>query len=254
MAIHSIRDTGGKPSGWELKLFANISGSEDFLMQLAMEMPELVDASMIYGQQRDALKEAILTISVEGLMPAFEHLKKIRNARGQEMPELNRKQMYEDFSRVLWHAYKDLGQKAATMMEPEFGFLYQKDATFDSGLAAWINKRPQMAPVSVYLRNQRTRWQNPLSNFRNYLEHKDGRDPSVFAGRYDPEHAEALFGAVWRTIADILAMLVSLHLPPGTSLVEIPVEQRDAVRRRRFHFAVRGISSAPVVQTAKDTD
>jgi hypothetical protein len=248
MAIHSIRDTGGEPSGWELKHFANISGSEDFLMQLAMEMPELVDASMIHGQERDALKEAILAISVEGLMPAFEHLKKIRDARGRTIPELNRKQMYEDFSRVLWHAYKDLGQKAATMMEPEFGFLYQKDAAFESGLAAWINKRPQMAPVAAYLRNQRARWQNPLNDFRNYLEHKDERDPSVFAGRYDPDHAEALFESVWRTMADILAMLVSLHLPPGTSLVEIPAAERHGVRPRRFGFAVRGIPPAPAVE------
>ena len=79
MAIHSIRDNGGEPNTWEVKLFANISGSEEFLMQLAMEMPELVDASMIHGANRDKLKEAIMVISVEGLMPAFEHLKKIRD-------------------------------------------------------------------------------------------------------------------------------------------------------------------------------
>ena len=75
------------------------------LMQLAMEMPELVDAAMIYGEARDKLKEAIVAISVEGLMPAFEHLKKIRTLLGQPVPELNRKQLYEDFTRVLWHSY-----------------------------------------------------------------------------------------------------------------------------------------------------
>jgi hypothetical protein len=51
-----------------------------------MEMPELVDASMIYGEERDKLKEAILIVSMEGLMPAFEHLKKIRASVGLEMP------------------------------------------------------------------------------------------------------------------------------------------------------------------------
>ena len=64
MGIHSISDDGGPPSGWEVKLFANISGSEEFVAQLAVEMPELVDASMIYGDARDRLKEAIVTVSV----------------------------------------------------------------------------------------------------------------------------------------------------------------------------------------------
>lgn len=62
-------------------------------------MPELVDASTIYGQERDTLREAILIVSMEGLMPAFEHLKKIRISVGQKMPDLNRKQLFEDFER-----------------------------------------------------------------------------------------------------------------------------------------------------------
>src|SRR5215469_18009172 len=102
--VHAVRDNRGEPNSWEVKLFADIGGSEEFLIQLAMEMPELVDASMILGADRDKLKEAITVISIEGLMPAFEHLKRIRVSTGHEMPELNRKQLYEDFTRVLWHA------------------------------------------------------------------------------------------------------------------------------------------------------
>jgi len=43
-----------------------------------------------------------------------------------------------------------------------------------------------------------------------------------FPGRYDPALSEKLFESVWRTIADILAMLVSLHFSTGKSLEEIP--------------------------------
>ena len=243
MAVHLFRDTGGEPNTWEVKLFAHISGSEEFLAQLAMEMPELVDASMIYGEARDRLKEVILAISVEGLMPAFEHLKKIRALSGEPIPELNRKQLYEDFTRVLWHSYKDLMQKAAKMIEPGFGFLFQNEANFEAGLAEWEKTRPQMArAVAPYLVKQRIDWQNDLSKFRNYLEHKDDTDPNVFASRYEPEHAEKVFEQVWRTIADILAMLVSLHLPPGVSLIEIPPGDRDPVRVRRFRYAVSGLA------------
>lgn len=31
---------------------------------------------------------------------------------------------------------------AAKMMEPEFGFLFQKDSQFEAGMAAWGKKRP----------------------------------------------------------------------------------------------------------------
>jgi hypothetical protein len=103
-------------------------------------------------------------------------------------------------------------------------------------------KRPVIAKaVAPYLRRQRTIWQNELSAFRNYLEHKNETDPAIYEDRYAPAHAEMLFEAVWRTVADILAMLVSLHLPPGTALVEIHPTQRNPVNPRRFRFAVPGI-------------
>lgn len=137
MSIHSIGDDSSPPSGWEVKLFANISGSEEFLVELMVELPELVDASMIDGDTRDKLKDAIVAISVEGLMPVFEHLKKIKALPGQQIPELNRKQLFEDFTRVLWHSYKNLMQKAAKLMEPEFGFLFQNKRQFEAGLGAW---------------------------------------------------------------------------------------------------------------------
>lgn len=97
--------------------------------------------------------------------------------------------------------------------------------------------------VASYLREKRYDWQNELAAFRNYLEHKDDIDPTVYSGRYEVPQAEKLFGGVWRTIADLLSMLVSLHLPPGILLVEIPPNERDPVHPRRFRFAVQGFPS-----------
>src|ERR1051326_9133209 len=77
-------------------------------------------------------------------------------------------------------------------------------------LLAWEKKRPKLAPaVAPYFRKQRAEWQNALADFRNYQEHKDDRDSTVFAGRYELAHSEKLFDSVWRTIADVLAMLIS---------------------------------------------
>lgn len=106
MGIHVISDPTGEPVNWKVTHFANVSGSEKFLMQLAMEMPMLVDAAMIYEPEREKLKEAVLAISIEGLMPAFEDLKKIRALPMQKIPELSRRQLYEDFTVVLWRAYR----------------------------------------------------------------------------------------------------------------------------------------------------
>ena len=241
MAIHKVTDSGGEPCTWKVTHFANIGGSEEFVMQLAIEMPELIDASMIYEPERQQLKEAILAISFDGLMPAFEELKRIRASTSQRIPELNRRQLYETFTILLWRSFKDLMQRAAKLMEPEIGFLFREDPKFEKGLTAWGVKRPIARAVAPYLRTQRTTWQNELGAFRNFLEHKGNTDPGVYESRYAPAHAEMLFETVWRAIANILAMLVSLHLPPGVSLVEIPPEQRNRAMPRRFCFAVQGI-------------
>jgi hypothetical protein len=238
MGMHVITDSTGEPSSWKVKHFADISGSEEFMQQLFTEIPELVEMTSIYGDDRKKLTEAILVISVEGLMPAFEHLKNIRASVGQQMPELNRRQLFENFEGRLWHAYKDLMQKAAKLMEPEIGFLFQKqDAQFEAGLLTLGGKQPKLAQaVAPYLRKQRSDWQEDLREFRNYLEHKDERDPGVFSSRYDAGHSEKLFESVWRAIADILAMLVGLHMSAGFTIAEIPPEERDSVRPRRFRL------------------
>ena len=142
---------------------------------------------------------------------------------------------------MLWRSYKDLMQTAATLIEQEIGCLFQCDSQFEDGLIKWGKRRPAfVATFGPYAREQRRVWQNELGSFRNYLEHKDQTDPSVYEYRYTAEHAEYLFQAAWRTIADILAMLTNLHLPSGTTLMEIPLEQRQPLRPRRFCFAVQG--------------
>src|SRR5277367_5856684 len=110
--VWSVRAEEGKePNEWKMVHFANVGTSEEFIETFSGEILELVDASMIFGTDRGAVKNAIMTVLVEGLMPAFEHLRKIRLSVTDPIPELNRRQLHEDFARVLWHAYKDLFPK-----------------------------------------------------------------------------------------------------------------------------------------------
>ena len=88
-SLHFVRDgevlsvkaqDGKEPNEWTVIHFANVGTSEVFVEAFSGELLELVDASSIHGAERDALKNAIMTVLLEGLMPAFEHLKKIRTS------------------------------------------------------------------------------------------------------------------------------------------------------------------------------
>jgi hypothetical protein len=237
----STMDNHKEPNQWKVAHYANVGSSEEFVEQFSGEFLELIDASQIYEPQRQELKEAILTILFEGLIPAFEHLKKIRASVGQTMPVLNRMQLYEDFSRVLWHAYKDLMPKATILLGFDLGFLFQKDADFEKGVIEFNKKHFSLIMhVCDHLRNQRNNWQNGLANFRNhFLEHrKEG--PEKFGKYYKPGQVEVLFDSAWRTMADILPVVIESHFSPSHSIEEIPANERDPLRRRRFRFVLLG--------------
>ena len=149
--------------------------SEEFIETFSGEILELVDGSLIFGEERGIWsKTQSRPLSSRGLMPAFEHLKKIRASVATPLPELNRRQFYEDFARSLWHAYKDLFPKATLLLGFEIGFLFKQDAQFENGLTAFISKYPPLIlDVPELLRRQRAKWQQGLASFRNdYLEHR----------------------------------------------------------------------------------
>jgi hypothetical protein len=235
-------ETGKPPAQWKVEHFADVDASEEFVQQLMLEMSELLDGTMIPEPKRAEVKHAIMTISTEGLLPAFEHLKRIRACVTKPMPVLNRKQLYEDFSRVLWHSYKDLMQRAALLMGVKIGFLFDTDGKFEKDLAEFRQENPAVPPgFGDHLRTQRANWQNDLAHFRNlFLEHRQ-EEPEKFKIFYQPDSAEALFDSVWRTAADILVMLLALHLPQGVWLVEIPVAKRTAQNPRRFRWVIASL-------------
>jgi len=235
--VWSVKDNGKEPSEWTKVHFANVGTSEEFVELFSGEFLELVDASTIFGAEREAVKNAIMTILIEGLMPAFEHLRQIRLSVSTPVPELNRRQLYEDFARVLWHGYKDLMPKATLLLGFDIGFQFQKDAKFETGIAEFRDKhRSLIMDIPAVLRKQRVNWQQGLSEFRNeFLEHRS-QDMAAFEIYYRPETAERLFDHAWRTMADLFPVFIEARYPPTWSIKEIPPAERDPKRRRRFQF------------------
>ena len=235
--VWSVTDNGKEPNQWKKVHFASVGTSEEFVEQFSGEFIELLNASDIFGAERAAVKDAILTILFEGLMPAFEHLRKIRQSVTNPIPELNRRQLYEDFARVLWHAYKDLMPKAALLLGFDLGFQFQKEAKFEKGLVEFNDKHPSLImDIPGVLKRQRDNWQQGLSEFRNeFLEHRS-QDREAFEIYYRPETAERLFDHAWRTMADLFPVFIEARFPPTWSIKEIPIAERDPKRPRRFQF------------------
>jgi hypothetical protein len=126
--------------------------------------------------------------------------------------------------------------RAAILLGFDLGFLFRREAGFESGVGEFNAKHPSLIMrVCDYLRQQRITWQNGLGGFRNlHLEHrKEG--PERFA-KYSPVEAEVLFDSAWRTMADVFLVFIESHFPASHSIEEIPASERDPSRRRRFRI------------------
>jgi len=156
---------------------------------------------MIEGAQREDVKHALVSILIDGLMPAFLKLGEIRASVDQAMPLMNREQLYEDFARKSWKAYKELMQVALDLMGHKIGFLFKCEKEFREGLVDLRSRNPELrAGFEKFLEETRDEWQNDLSKFRNtWVEHQRG-ERKQFQKFYEPRNAELLFDTVWRTI------------------------------------------------------
>jgi len=229
------------PNQWQVRKFADVGTSEEFVRQF-LELHEILKGSTIFDPERERVNDALGEIHIEGLLPAFLELRKIRESVGKDLPDLDRLQLYEDLARKLWKAYKDLMQRAAKLMGFEIGFLFQKETQFDAGLKRF-RKENRSVPdgFEKFVRDTRAGWQNELASFRNeFLEHRQG-DRSAYKDFYKPENAETLFDTVWRTIVEILVMLFTLRLPKHFVLVDQGSNDPSRPWPNRFRFHLTGL-------------
>jgi hypothetical protein len=190
-------------------------------VKAVLELHPLVDAGTIFEPGRSKGKEALTSMLIDGLMPAFLELEQIRASVGRDIPFMNREQLYEDLARKLWKTYKGLMQNAVRLMGFDIGFLFENDKRFYEGSKEFRQANPELRPwFEEFVESVRASWQKELARFRNtWLEHPSG-EPKQFAKFYRPDFAEELFRAVWQTIVNILPALLELRLPLGTKLIE----------------------------------
>lgn len=218
MAVYTVNPNSREPNEWQVNKFAEIGWDETFVRNM-VELKTILDATLILGKQREDANNAIMTILVDGLMPAFSELKNIRASVGTDLPSMDRRELYNDLFRKLWKSYKDLMQRAAIEIGFNIGFLFKSDKDFAKELKEFETLHPDIrAGFGKYLEQTRDRWQNDLASFRNtFLEHQDASEQK-FLRFYDPKYAEEVFNYVWNTIVEVLAALLESKLPSGTKL------------------------------------
>jgi hypothetical protein len=226
---------GEEPYKWKVEKFAEIGWDEAFVRHVT-ELCTVLNATLIEGKQREDVNNAIMAILTDGLMPAFAELEKIRAFDGRSLPVMERRELYHDFCRKLWKAYKDLMQRAANEAGFNIGFLFMADKDFAKGLKEFQAKHKDIRPeLGKSLEEVRDRWQNELAKFRNtFLEHQDS-DPKQFSKFYQLGCVESLFGEVRNTIIDLMAALLESRLPHGTKLA-LPDLNKNPQWPNRFVF------------------
>jgi hypothetical protein len=238
-SIVVTHDNGKEPNEWPKEVFSDVGTNDEFVRQFADEFMELMGATSIFDPERQDVKDALMVLLIEGLLPAYVRLREIRSSTGQQIPVLNRRQQFEGFAGELWRAYKALMPKATKLLGYDIGFLFQKPPDFKKGVTAFRAAHPSRTNVLDLLLSQKVNWQNGLAAFRNFVEHR-GASPEKFTEYYKPETAEFLFETVWRTMADILPVFIASHFSGSFTIEEIPLAERDPNHRRRFRWTPKG--------------
>ena len=235
--LHTLKNNGKEPRDWDKAQFSSTPGEGPFMEFFFDEIYELVNTSTIDGKDREELRDAIMVMVTEGLLPAYEDLRAIRAYKDKQIPVLNRKKHFDDFVRALWHGYKDLMPKVAALLGYNIGFLFQRDGNFKTGLEAFVtaNRGDLLLDVAEFLPRQREGWQQELKTFRNeYLEHRDADVVAQVEKFYEPAWAEKVFVHAWRTAAELIVFLLETRFPPQASITHRTAERQFPNHRRLY--------------------
>lgn len=155
----------------------------------------------------------------------------------------------ESFVIAAGRTIKEGMQKFTAEARVDIGFLFQKQATFEAGLAALEKTDPALAH---YLRGTRT-WTERLQECRNAIEHKGWILPRVTYSReadtvkaIQPsiseqpvtEFASFIFDRVACFVEEVTAHCIQRQMPEGITIAEISPAERPAEAPERFRVTL----------------
>jgi hypothetical protein len=147
--------------------------------------------------------------------------------------------------RTIKHSMQALAQELGI----EIGFLFQKESSFEAGIARTRASDPVLAD---YLAGTR-QWSEPLVLIRNNLEHGSIPSPKVsyildsspvraeepeFASEPITEFTSKALDRVCCFVEEITVFGLQRNLPKGCAITEVPTAERDPIAPERFHLTV----------------
>lgn len=157
---------------------------------------------------------------------------------------------FSSFLNSVGKTMKEGMQKLAAHLNVEIGFLFQKPIPFEKGIS---EMEKSDAPMGAYLRATRV-WSGPLQELRNGFEHEGQKLPKIVyqeaAGAVamtEPEIdgtkvTEFVNHAVDRMccfVEEMTAECLKRLMPPGISIREIPIADRDPDVAERFRIILK---------------
>lgn len=224
-------------SGFQVEHLADFGTSEPWVARVMLGLGDIIAATPLNAREdvRDALGDVFYALT-----DAFNDLRRLRVLVAGDAPRSELDAAFSAFYVHLWRAYKDRFQKFVRTLGFDLGFLWMKAKDFNAIAPKFFAKHPNVDAAFIeMLVDERTSWQDKFAAIRNdHLEHRKPLPEDFVAAFYTLEQAELLFANAWQAMEGIAAVLLQTLLPPGTSLLEIPEDERDPTIRKRFGFGM----------------
>jgi hypothetical protein len=215
--------------------YASVGSKEPFTAAF-IGLTDLVDAALFDTlAEQIEIKNIIMEIYMDGLLPAFLSLRKIHQPDA-DAGLADTYKNYDDLYRYLVRALKDRTQAAAKAIGYDIGFLFQQDAAFEKGCQEFGQKYPELPTFGDWLKNVRASTQKLVAIRNNFLEHQN-YPRAEFMDYYKPDVAQVLFDCAWQEAEGMLAIFISKRFPPDVKLRIIPEKDRDPNLPKKFGFA-----------------
>jgi hypothetical protein len=232
------------PNKFAVQKYANVGTKEPFTAAF-LGLTDLVDAASFDPAKKVEIKNIVMEIYMDCMLPAFLSLRKIQQPDAGAGMADNFKN-YDDLYRYLVRALKDRTQAAAKAIGYEIGFLFQKDKPFEDGCKEFGQKYPELPTFGDWLKDVRVSTEKLAAIRNNFLEHQS-HPRTEFMDYYKPDVAQVFFDSALQEAEAILAVFISKHFPPFVKLRIIPEQERDPNLPKKFGFsyAPQGTDTSP---------
>ena len=250
---------------WVIQKFADEGSSSPFIARLFMGILRLRDAVFPNSTDCDRFDKSynVVTSALLNARSAAEqaveiwddHVRKVSSGEvarlqgstiyvDESIDEELRKQ-FESFSNAAVRVLKQGMQNLARDLQTDIGFLFQRQSSFNTGLADLKSTDPLLGE---YLRQTRT-WSEPLLNNRNAIEHEGWILPRVTYSRTDnginaseplisgqcvSEFVTSMLDRLFCLVEGLTAHCLQGQMPTGITITEIALPDRATEAPERF--------------------